>query len=102
MVQDERAADTEAARRRAHAAEQYRQEQDADTVRRAALAPDILRHALLRTLARSQLLDGLSGEELAVIGRLPETDPAAALAVNVLLARAYEAGAESTHPSDRQ
>ncbi|MFC4463178.1 hypothetical protein ACFPH6_00855 [Streptomyces xiangluensis] len=60
---------------------------------RAALAPDVLRHALLRTLARTSLLDVLSQDERAAVDRLPDSDPAATLAFNMLLACAYESGA---------
>ncbi|MER6738935.1 hypothetical protein [Streptomyces puniciscabiei] len=41
---------------------------------------------------RTGLLDSLSEDERAAVGRLPESDPAAALAFNALLARAHEAG----------
>ncbi|MEU6672483.1 hypothetical protein [Streptomyces sp. NPDC046727] len=71
---------------------QRRQEQEAEAARRAALAPDVLRHALLGTLARAGLLDSLSEDERAAVSRLPESDPAAALAFNTLLARAYKVG----------
>ncbi|MFG2025640.1 hypothetical protein [Streptomyces sp. NPDC048825] len=60
---------------------------------RAALAPDVLGHALLRTLTRTSLLDALSQDERAAVDRLPDSDPAAALAFNTLLASAYESGA---------
>ncbi|MFD9114879.1 hypothetical protein [Streptomyces bottropensis] len=93
VVQDELAADAERERDRQLEDEQRLQEEKAEAARRAALAPDVLRHALLRTLARTGLLDGLSKDERAAVNRLPETDPAAALAVNALLARAHEAGA---------
>ncbi|SEB30559.1 hypothetical protein SAMN04490357_0050 [Streptomyces misionensis] len=92
VVQDELAADSEAQRVQQMQDEQRRQEQEAEAARRAALAPDVLRHALLGTLARTGLLDSLSEDERAAVGRLPESDPAAALAFNALLARAYEAG----------
>lgn len=92
FVQDELAADAEVERARQLADEQRRQEEEAEAARRAALAPDVLRHALLRTLARTGLLDSLSEDERAAVDRLPESDPAAALAFNTLLARAYEAG----------
>ncbi|WP_432198223.1 hypothetical protein [Streptomyces sp. bgisy027] len=93
FVQDELAADAERERTRQLADEQRRQEEEAEAARRAALAPDVLRHALLRTLARTGLLDSLSEDEQAAVNRLPDSDPAAALAVNALLARAHEAGA---------
>ncbi|NNN31874.1 hypothetical protein HLK59_16165 [Streptomyces sp. S3(2020)] len=86
VVQDELAADAEHERA---------QQLEDEAARRATLAPDVLRHALLRTLARTGLLDGLSEDELAAVDRLPDIDPAAALAVNALLARAHEAGAGS-------
>ncbi|MEW2297065.1 hypothetical protein ABZ719_30930 [Streptomyces sp. NPDC006743] len=92
VVQDELATDAEAERVQQLQDEQRRQEQEAEADRRAALAPDVLRHALLGTLARTGLLDSLSEDERAAVGRLPESDPAAALAFNALLARAYEAG----------
>ncbi|MGW3954023.1 hypothetical protein ACWEKM_24585 [Streptomyces sp. NPDC004752] len=92
VVQDELAADAEAERVQQLQDEQRRQEQEAEAARRAALAPDVLRHALLGTLARTGLLDSLSEDERAAVGRLPESDPAAALAFNGLLARAYEVG----------
>ncbi|WP_075694079.1 hypothetical protein [Streptomyces acidiscabies] len=93
VVQDELAADAEREREKQLEDDKRRQEQEAEAARRAALAPDVLRHALLRTLARTGLLDSLSEDEQAAINRLPESDPAAALAVNTLLARAHEAGA---------
>ncbi|CAK7288429.1 hypothetical protein [Streptomyces misionensis] len=92
VVQDELAADADAQRVQQMQDEQRRQEQEAEAARRAALAPDVLRHALLGTLARTGLLDSLSEDERAAVGRLPESDPPAALAFNALLARAYEAG----------
>ncbi|MDQ0904604.1 hypothetical protein QFZ22_000589 [Streptomyces canus] len=91
-VQDELAADAERERERQLEDERRRQEEEAEAARRAALAPDVLRHALLRTLARTGLLDGLSQDERAAVDRLPDSDPAAALAVNALLVRAHEAG----------
>ncbi|MGV9942387.1 hypothetical protein [Streptomyces sp. NPDC003401] len=93
VVQDELAADAERERVKQLKDDKRRQEEEAEAARRAALAPDVLRHALLRTLARTGLLDGLSGDERAAIARLPDSDPAAALAVNTLLARAYKSGA---------
>ncbi|MFF1546037.1 hypothetical protein [Streptomyces sp. NPDC058291] len=93
VVQDELAADAERERAKQLEDDKRRQEEEVEAVRRAALAPDVLRHALLRTLARTGLLDSLSEDEQAVVNRLPESDPAAALAVNTLLARAHEAGA---------
>nr|AHE38768.1 Hypothetical protein pFRL2_93 [Streptomyces sp. FR1] len=93
VVQDELATDAERERDRQLEDEQRLQEEKAEAARRAALAPDVLRHALLRTLARTGLLDGLSEDERAAVNRLPETDPAAALAFNALLARAHETGA---------
>ncbi|MET9847832.1 hypothetical protein [Streptomyces ossamyceticus] len=92
VVQDELAADAERERDRQLEDEQRLQEEKAEAARRVALAPDVLRHALLRTLARTGLLDGLSEDERAAVNRLPETDPAAALAFNALLARAHETG----------
>ncbi|MGW2051939.1 hypothetical protein ACWCPF_43495 [Streptomyces sp. NPDC001858] len=92
VVQDELAADAERERARQLEDERRLQEEKAEAARRAALAPDVLCHALLRTLARTGLLDSLSEDERAAVDRLPETDPAAALAVNTLLARAHEAG----------
>ncbi|MFI5689908.1 hypothetical protein [Streptomyces sp. NPDC051636] len=91
VVQDQLAADAEAERAQQLQDEQHRQEQEAEAARRSALAPDVLRHALLGTLARTGLLDSLSKDEQAAVGRLPESDPAAALAFNALLDRAYEA-----------
>ena len=91
FVQDEPAADAERERARQLADEQ-RLREGAEATRRATLAPDVPRHALLRTLARTGLLDSLSEDEQAAVSRLPDSDPAAALAVNVLLARAYESG----------
>ncbi|MGA5363909.1 hypothetical protein [Streptomyces purpurascens] len=93
VVQDELAADSEHERARQLEDEVRHQEEEAEAAHRAALAPDVLRHALLRTLARTGLLDGLSEDERAAVNRLPDSDPAAALAVNTLLARAHEAGA---------
>ncbi|MFI1865219.1 hypothetical protein [Streptomyces jumonjinensis] len=81
--------------------EKPRRPELADEHHRTALTPDVLRHALLRTLARTQLLDGLSEDEQAAIERLPHTDPSAALAVNALLARAHDAGAGGAHERDR-
>lgn len=96
VVQDELAADAERERDQRLEDERRRQEEETEAARRAALAPDVLRHALLRTLARTGLLDELSEDERAAVNRLPDTDPAAALAVNALLARAHEAGAGSS------
>ncbi|MFJ4622442.1 hypothetical protein [Streptomyces sp. NPDC088812] len=93
VVQDELAAAAERERDRQLEDERRRQEEEAEAARRAALAPDVLRHALLSTLARTGLLDGLSEDERVAVDRLPDSDPAAALAVNALLARAHEAGA---------
>jgi hypothetical protein len=92
VVQDELAAEAEREREKQLEDDKRRQE-EAEAARRAALAPDGLRHALLRTLARTGLLDSLSEDEQAAVNRLPDCDPAAALAVNALLARAHEAGA---------
>lgn len=92
VVQDELAADAERERTKQLEDDKRRQEEEAEAARRAALAPDVLRHALLRTLARTGLLDSLSEDEQAAVNRLPDSDPAAALAVNALLARAHEAG----------
>jgi hypothetical protein len=86
FVQDELAADAERERAQQLEDEQRRQEEEAEAARRAALAPDVLRHALLRTHARTGLLDSLSEGEQAAVNRLPDSDPAAALAVNGLLA----------------
>jgi hypothetical protein len=58
VVQDELAADAERAREKQLEDDKLRQEEEAEAARRAALAPDVLRHALLRTLARTSLLDG--------------------------------------------
>jgi predicted nucleic acid-binding Zn-ribbon protein len=88
VVQDELAADAERERERQMEDERRRQEEEAEAARRAALAPD----ALLRTLARTGLLEGLSEDERAAVNRLPDSDPAAAPAVNALLVRAHEAG----------
>ncbi|GGW24299.1 hypothetical protein [Streptomyces alanosinicus] len=93
VVQDELAADAERERAQQLEDEQHRQEQEAEAARRTALAPDILRHALLRTLARTGLLDSLSEDERSAVGRLPDSDPTAALALNTLMGRAYAAGA---------
>lgn len=41
------------------------QEEEAEAARRAAVAPDVLRHALLRTLARTSLLNSLTADEQA-------------------------------------
>lgn len=92
FVQNEQAADAERDRARQLEDDKRLQEEEAEAARRAALAPDVLRHALLRTLARTGLLDSLSEDEQAAVNRLPDSDPAAALAVNALLARAHEAG----------
>ncbi|MFF5315603.1 hypothetical protein [Streptomyces massasporeus] len=92
VVQDELAAEAEREREKQLEDDKRRQEEEAEAARRAALAPDVLRHALLRTLARTGLLDSLSEDEQAAVSRLPDSDPAAALAVNALLARAHEAG----------
>ncbi|MEW1681736.1 hypothetical protein [Streptomyces sp. NPDC093594] len=92
VVQDELAAEAEREREKQLEDDKRRQEEEAETARRAALAPDVLRHALLRTLARTGLLDSLSEDEQAAVNRLPDSDPAAALAVNALLVRAHEAG----------
>ncbi|MEC4020565.1 hypothetical protein [Streptomyces sp. H27-D2] len=100
-VQDELTAEAEHARLEQLAADQRRQEDEADTARRAALDPNALHHALLRTLAHTQLLDTLSEDEQLAIGRLPHTDPAAAFAVNALLARAYAAGQAAEHNNER-
>lgn len=81
-------AERERERERQREDERRRQEEEAEAARRAALAPD----ALLRTLARTGLLEGLSEDERAAVNRLPDSDPAAALAVNALLVRAHEAG----------
>ncbi|MGI5430284.1 hypothetical protein [Streptomyces sp. CA-179760] len=64
--------------------------QEVEAARRA-VTPDVLRHALLRALARIGLLDSLSEDERAAVNWL--SDPAAAFAVNALFARAHEAGA---------
>ncbi|MER6375914.1 hypothetical protein ABT255_48150 [Streptomyces mirabilis] len=93
VVQDELAANAEREREKQLEEEKRLQEEEAEAARHAALAPDVLRHALLRTLARTGLLDSLSEDERAAVSRLPDSDPAAALAVNALLARAHEAGA---------
>ncbi|MGW2721135.1 hypothetical protein [Streptomyces sp. NPDC001492] len=93
FVQDELAADAEREHARQLEDERRRQDREAEAAHRAALAPDVLRHALLRALARTGLLDGLSEAERAGVNRLPDSDPAAAIAVNALLARAHEAGA---------
>ncbi|MEU9228983.1 hypothetical protein AB0D40_32035 [Streptomyces massasporeus] len=93
VVQDELAADAERERAKQLEDNKRRHKEETETARRAALTPDVLRHALLRTLARTGLLDSLSEDEQAAVNRLPESDPAAALAVNALLARAHEAGA---------
>jgi hypothetical protein len=93
VVQDELAADAEREREKQLEHEKRLQEEEAEAARRAALAPDVLRHALLRTLARTGLLDSLSEDERVAVDRLPDSDPAAALAVNALLARTHEAGA---------
>jgi hypothetical protein len=96
VVQDELVADAEREERaRQLGDEKRRQEEEAEAARRAALAPLVLRHALLHTLARTGLLDSLSEDERAAVNRLPDCDPAAALAVNALLARVHEAGAGS-------
>ncbi|WP_328786016.1 hypothetical protein OHT68_48630 (plasmid) [Streptomyces canus] len=92
MVQDELAADAERERTRQLEHERRLQEEKVEAARRAALAPDVLRHALLRTLARTGLLDSHRKDERAAVSRLPEFDPAVALAVNALLARPHEAG----------
>jgi hypothetical protein len=93
VVQDELAAEAEREREKQLEDDKLRQEEEAEAARRAALAPDVLRHALLRTLARTGLLDSLNEDEQAAVNRLPDSDPAAALAVNTLLARAYKSGA---------
>lgn len=93
VVQDELAADAERERAKQLEDDKGRHKEETEAARRAALAPDVLRHALLRTLARTGLLDSLSEDEQAAVNRLPDSDPAAALAVNALLARAHEAGA---------
>ncbi|MEU1106540.1 hypothetical protein ABZ408_37115 [Streptomyces tibetensis] len=85
MVQDELAADAERERAKQLEDDKRRQEEEAETARHAALAPDVLRHGLLRTLARTGLLDSLSEDEQAAVNRLPDSDPAAALALNALL-----------------
>ncbi|WP_328766069.1 hypothetical protein [Streptomyces sp. NBC_00286] len=95
FVQDELAADAERERARQLEDERRRQEEEAEAARSAALAPDVLHHALLRTVARTGLLDSLSEDEQAAVNRLPDSDPAAALAVNALLARAHAAGVGS-------
>ncbi|MGW2051929.1 hypothetical protein ACWCPF_43445 [Streptomyces sp. NPDC001858] len=101
VVQDELAADAERERARQLENDKQRlQEEEAEAARRAALAPDVLRHALLRTLTRTGLLDSLTKDERAAVNQLPESDPAAALAVNALLARAHQAGA-ALHPGPR-
>jgi hypothetical protein len=96
VVQDELAADAERE-------ERARQLKTRSAARRRKPKPPaappsprlVLRHALLRTLARTGLLDSLSEDERAAVNRLPDCDPAAALAVNALLARVHEAGAGS-------
>ncbi|MEV7980877.1 hypothetical protein ACFY6U_50765 [Streptomyces sp. NPDC013157] len=93
VVQDELAVDAERERDRQLEDERRLQEEEAEATRRVALAPDVLRHALLRTLARTGLLDSLSEDERAAVDRLPDSDPAAALTVNALLARAHQVGA---------
>ncbi|MFF7845281.1 hypothetical protein ACFZC6_42060 [Streptomyces ossamyceticus] len=90
VVQDELAADAECERAKQLEDDKRRQEEEAEA---AYLAPDVLRHALLRTLARTGLLDSLNEDEQTAVNRLPDSDPAAALAVNTLLARAYKSGA---------
>ncbi|MET8481821.1 hypothetical protein ABZV68_32295 [Streptomyces clavifer] len=92
VVQAAHAAEIEASHRRTLAARRQHQEQQAEAARRAALRPDILLDALLRTLTRAELLPALSEEERAVVARLPHVDPDAASAVNGLIARAYDAG----------
>ncbi|WP_414170886.1 hypothetical protein ACMATS_37800 (plasmid) [Streptoverticillium reticulum] len=91
-VQDELAAETERERQEQLAAEQRRQEDEREDARRAALAPDAVRHALLRTLTATGLLEGLREDEQHAVERLPYADPQAALTFNALLARAYSAG----------
>jgi hypothetical protein len=91
-VQDELAAEAERERQEQLAAEQRRQEEEREIARRAALAPDVVRHALLRTLTTTGLLEGLREDERHAVERLPYADPEAALAFNALLARAYSAG----------
>jgi hypothetical protein len=93
FVQDELAADAERERARQLEDEQRLQKEEAEAARRAVLAPGVLRHTLLRTLTRTGLLDSLSEDARAAMGRLPDSDPAAAFAVNALLARAQESGA---------
>ncbi|MGW7415807.1 hypothetical protein [Streptomyces sp. NPDC054863] len=95
VVQDEAAADRDREHQEQLAADQRRHEEEAETARRAALAPDVLRHALLRTLATAGLLDSLAPGEEGMIERLPYTDPEAALAVNALIARAYRASLDA-------
>ncbi|MEU9245347.1 hypothetical protein [Streptomyces sp. NPDC048385] len=92
VVQDEFAADAEGERAMQPEDGKRGQEEEAEAARRAARAPGVLRHALLRTLSRTGLLDSLSEDEQAAVNRLPDSDPAAALVVNALLARAHEAG----------
>jgi hypothetical protein len=55
--------------------------------------------ALLHALVRTELLDGLSKDEHASIERLPDTNPSAELAVNVLLGRVYDSGSASREPA---
>jgi hypothetical protein len=57
FVQDELAAEAKRERARQLEDDKRRQEEEAAAARRAALASDVLRHALLRTLARTGLLD---------------------------------------------
>ncbi|WP_093905955.1 hypothetical protein [Streptomyces sp. cf386] len=70
-----------------------RQEREAEATRRTAFAPT---SCATRGCAPSPAPDSLSGEdEHAAVNRLPGSDPAAALAVNTLLACAREAGVDS-------
>ncbi|MFB8183608.1 hypothetical protein ACFC8N_48270 [Streptomyces sp. NPDC055966] len=69
VVQDELAAGAEREREKQRQKEKRLQEEEAEAARHAALAPDVLRHALLGTLARTGLLDSLSEDERAAVGR---------------------------------
>ncbi|WP_060886837.1 hypothetical protein [Streptomyces caniscabiei] len=93
MVQDELAADAERDRARQLEDDKRHQEEEAKAARHAALTPNVLRHALLRTLARTNLLDSLTEDEQAAVNRLPDSDRAAGIAINAVLARAHKAGA---------
>ncbi|MCF3105463.1 hypothetical protein IPZ58_28300 [Streptomyces roseoverticillatus] len=100
-VQDELAAEAERERQEQLAAEQHCQEEQREAARRAALAPDVVRHALLRTLTATGLLEGLREDEQHAVDRLPYADPQAALTFNALLARAYEAGQSTGREAGR-